>query len=597
MYYCDFPSGSVWRVLSGLFLVLWCGLLFYLMADTADEYLVPSLTVLSEMMHLSPNVAGVTLLAAANGAPDMFSAIAAFSGESTSADLGTGLIFGGGIFITTCVFGAVAFVAPFTLNRRPFIRDIVFYVVGTVLFYYFTLDGEISLLESCLLFALYVVYVIVVVVGRRIYQNYLKPQQEGLLGADALESLPSVDGDLAETIEVDSAGMLRRSLSSVRSTSSTHTLEASFGNKNYLKTVEKKRRRTDSLSSTKEDTMLEFAPLTNSIVLGANSELVKLLSDDSPLFAPSTTISHKIKLRADSEAAESKQQEDLESLGRELESPQQEPEQESSKPDYSQMSFLGALWANWKYDMQAFHDRNVLGKLVFVFEVPFILARKASVPMIEEHSWNHSWATVSCLCAPVFALVAFGLDHPIALIIAAVAGVILAGLVFKLTTSEFPQGGMLWLLVIVSFTLGCAWTMIIADEVVGLLVFFGELFEVGEDILGATVLTWGNSLGDLVANIAVAKNGNPKMAAAGCFGGPLFNQLVGGGVAFIVGSLENGGKLVVSATQELNYYGLLAALGLSLIAVPVVQFRVTRRLGMTLCVAYLVYLAMLLLGY
>ena len=53
-------------------------------------------------------------------------------------------------------------------------------------------------------------------------------------------------------------------------------------------------------------------------------------------------------------------------------------------------------------------------------------------------------------------------------------------------------------------------------------------------VLGLTVLAWGNSIGDLVADVAVARAGSPDMAVTACFAGPLFNMLVGLGVAFFI---------------------------------------------------------------
>lgn len=46
-------------------------------------------------------------------------------------------------------------------------------------------------------------------------------------------------------------------------------------------------------------------------------------------------------------------------------------------------------------------------------------------------------------------------------------------------------------------------------------------------VLGLTVLAWGNSLGDMVANVSVARAGKPRMAIAGCYAGPMFNMLIG----------------------------------------------------------------------
>ena len=51
-------------------LILWLLFLFLVLGDTADSFLVPALTTVSDLMRLSPQVAGVTVLALANGAPE-----------------------------------------------------------------------------------------------------------------------------------------------------------------------------------------------------------------------------------------------------------------------------------------------------------------------------------------------------------------------------------------------------------------------------------------------------------------------------------------------------------------------------------------------
>ena len=50
-------------------------------------------------------------------------------------------------------------------------------------------------------------------------------------------------------------------------------------------------------------------------------------------------------------------------------------------------------------------------------------------------------------------------------------------------------------------------------------------------ILGLTVLAWGNSVGDFIADTSLARAGNPRMGAASCFGSPLFNLLIGFGLS------------------------------------------------------------------
>jgi sodium/potassium/calcium exchanger 6 len=78
--------------------------------------------------RLSPNMAGVTILAFGNGAPDIFSSLAGIS--NSRPELVFGELFGAGIFVTTMVAGAVCWVTPFHVMERPFLRDVAFYLAA-----------------------------------------------------------------------------------------------------------------------------------------------------------------------------------------------------------------------------------------------------------------------------------------------------------------------------------------------------------------------------------------------------------------------------------------------------------------------------------
>ena len=75
----------------------------------------------------------------------------------------------------------------------------------------------------------------------------------------------------------------------------------------------------------------------------------------------------------------------------------------------------------------------------------------------------------------------------------------------------------------ISFLMSIVWIFLIANELVSLLDSLGLAFHISPSLLGMTVLAWGNSVGDMVSDIVVARQGFPAMAIAACFGGPLFS--------------------------------------------------------------------------
>ncbi|KER28276.1 hypothetical protein T265_04874 [Opisthorchis viverrini] len=74
---------------------------------------------------------GVTLLAFGNGAPDVFSAVTAITtGDPDAPDegLGLGFLLGSGLLVNTVTAGLVIASTPFKMSRRPFLKDIFFYL-------------------------------------------------------------------------------------------------------------------------------------------------------------------------------------------------------------------------------------------------------------------------------------------------------------------------------------------------------------------------------------------------------------------------------------------------------------------------------------
>ena len=79
-----------------------------------------------------------------------------------------------------------------------------------------------------------------------------------------------------------------------------------------------------------------------------------------------------------------------------------------------------------------------------------------------------------------------------------------------------------------AFGTSIVWISCAATELLECLTTLGAAVGISPAILGVTVLAWGNSVGDLVADVVIARGGQPTMAVASCYAGPLFNMVMVG---------------------------------------------------------------------
>ena len=81
---------------------------FYILSDTANQYLSSALTNISEKLNLSQNFAGVTILAFGNGAPDVIANIVASDGIE-GLGFAVASTLGAGLFVTSFVLSWVIY--------------------------------------------------------------------------------------------------------------------------------------------------------------------------------------------------------------------------------------------------------------------------------------------------------------------------------------------------------------------------------------------------------------------------------------------------------------------------------------------------------
>lgn len=166
------------------------------------------------------------------------------------------------------------------------------------------------------------------------------------------------------------------------------------------------------------------------------------------------------------------------------------------------------------------------------------------------------------------------------------------GLLHYITEKDPPETEQIPA-ILVAFVMSVFWISTVAGELLDCLAAVGAILELPPSILGLTVLAWGNSVGDLVADVAVAKAGQPAMAMAGCFAGPMFNMLVGLGSALVIQTADiypSAYVLQFNLGIVVAFVFLFLSLMGSLLVVTWFRFRVPKFWGFCLVGLYVLFI-------
>lgn len=178
--------------------------MFLALAIVCDEFFVPALEEMasSRRMNLSMDVAGATLMAAGGSAPELFSSL---FGTFQESEIGFGTIIGSAVFNVLFVIAMCSIFAKevLTLTWWPLFRDCVCYTVGLVVLAVFVginTKEKVELYESCILFGLYICYILIMWKNADMYKyltgkelEYPEDDDDGDDGGDGKRSGSAVD--------------------------------------------------------------------------------------------------------------------------------------------------------------------------------------------------------------------------------------------------------------------------------------------------------------------------------------------------------------------------------------------------------------------
>ncbi|XP_020579873.1 cation/calcium exchanger 1-like [Phalaenopsis equestris] len=245
--------------------------------------------------------------------------------------------------------------------------------------------------------------------------------------------------------------------------------------------------------------------------------------------------------------------------------------------------------------------------LLYLIELPLYLPRRLTIPVITEERWSKPFAVASVTLSPILLATLWNSrgtemnsEHSTTvLLFASLLGLLLGVAAMECTANSHPPKRLQLPWLLSGFLMSVVWTYIIAGELVSLLVSIGEILGVRPSVLGVTVLAWGNSLGDLVADVAMAVNGGEngaQVAVAGCYAGPIFNTLVGLGISFVVSTVKAYPSPFVIVSKDDSEFVLIGFLigGFlwALVMLPMKGMKLSRALGIGLLAIYCCFICM-----
>ena len=456
-----------------LFDILATCLVIFMTSTIADEFLVAILEALAKFLRMPDNVAGVTLLALGNGAPDIVTCKSGFIKGANAASLSIGALLGAALFDFLLVFGIVTLSAekPFRNASRPFLRDIIFYIIGSSVVMYIVVYGkQLTLGYTLLVLSIYISYIIVVIGARYVRVKFLLTNDQK--SEDILDDEAPI-ATAGHFLTEESQSISERP---VPLENSDYEVINPFG---Y------------SISVDSED--------SNSCLITVRREFIQTLKDFSPL----NLIDTKSK---------------------------------------------------W---MVVFS----LAKAIIIFPVRFSIHAPENTAVNEnDFQWHRLTVStqtfIGCIMLAFLTLkesvisINFPEDSDLpVLIYFSIGGLVLALATYFLSKPDkAPKFYPIFL--VFNFLICFLIASTLVDFLVDRISDVSQKFSIKPAIMGMTFLAWGNSLGDIASNGAMARNGKPRVGVAACFAGQFLNLLLGVSFAGISSIISGDGDINFETTVE-----------------------------------------------
>ncbi|VDL94288.1 unnamed protein product [Schistocephalus solidus] len=135
--------------------------MFLALAIVCDEYFIPCLEIISQVLRLQPDVAGATFMAAGSSAPELATTlVGVFIARD---DIGLGAVVGSADYNVMFVISVCALFSKevIYLNWWPLVRDCSFYLLSIILLAAVIADEKVYWYEALIFLVFYAVYILI----------------------------------------------------------------------------------------------------------------------------------------------------------------------------------------------------------------------------------------------------------------------------------------------------------------------------------------------------------------------------------------------------------------------------------------------------
>ncbi|RLV94750.1 Cation/calcium exchanger 4 [Spathaspora sp. JA1] len=506
-YYCKFGFLKSFAIIP---LSICLFILFLSLGVTASEFLCPNLDTISKFLQLSDNLAGLTLLAFGNGAPDMFSTFQAFTWDAGS--LAIAELIGASLFIVTVVVGTIAVLHPFEVPQNIFLRDAAMYIFIVFVVIISLLVGSLSLFTSSLLVVAYVLYVGAAVYNHSSYKAKVAQLLKDQRSRDAFAD--TVHRDIEEIDEIY------------------------LDNLSRLPTIDDLRLNNESVNEYLTFQDMPHESISKSMTSSAGTYGLRMLLKDLSVYSNSSPgniyLSRDRELTSPSNNVTSIE---MERQGGDFE------EVDNNKFDSEVVKFLFPR-------LSEFDNANIPDKIFMIFSFPVNTLLRLTNPVrnritIEElnqairnsetdfdYEQDKRFLVFQTAAGFIFLIVNSTSSTSRFWSIGLPLGIVSTFALTYLVNIIYPDGPssvrfasrintINYFAAFLGFIVSISWISIFAGEIINILKTISVIYNLSDDILGITVFALGNSIGDFISNYTIAKMGMPIMAFAACFGGPL----------------------------------------------------------------------------